>query len=137
MEVEGACRICLHEEVDRDDFMMTPCQCRGSCATVHYNCLKHWVSSKIQPINDYRNERLTSYSLKNLKCEICKSSFPTAILTPNSISSPFYLFNLKTRPQSLNLTLEIEGEPMFYQVSLKNKETIQIGRSLTSDIILW
>lgn len=34
------CKICLSEEDTESDPFITPCKCRGSCAFVHFNCLK-------------------------------------------------------------------------------------------------
>lgn len=41
------CKICLGDTSTEDDFFVTPCNCKGTCEFVHYQCLKQWVESKI------------------------------------------------------------------------------------------
>lgn len=40
------CKICLNEEETAEDPFITPCKCNGSCAYVHFNCLKQWLDSR-------------------------------------------------------------------------------------------
>ena len=39
----NVCRFCL--ETDSTTNMITPCDCRGSCAFVHRDCLRQWLDN--------------------------------------------------------------------------------------------
>lgn len=46
MQIEGVqkiCKICLMEEEGDEEFLCNPCDCKGSCEYVHFECLKNWV----------------------------------------------------------------------------------------------
>ena len=72
-DVRGQCKVCLSEEQTSDNFLVSPCKCKGSCASIHLLCLKQWIQSKIcketQGIVD-------SYNFTKFECEICKDPFP-------------------------------------------------------------
>lgn len=36
---KNACKICLDETDEGENFLFNPCKCNGSCGTVHYDCL--------------------------------------------------------------------------------------------------
>jgi hypothetical protein len=40
------CRICLGEENEQDNEMITPCKCKGTMQFIHVNCLQEWVNGK-------------------------------------------------------------------------------------------
>lgn len=72
-----ACRICLGEENESKDPLISPCLCSGSMKHIHVNCLKHWLNQK-------RTQRLgvkiQSYSWRAVECELCKTRLPFKIL---------------------------------------------------------
>ncbi len=45
---EGNCKFCLCDEVTEENYMISPCKCKGSCEGVHIDCLKMWIDSKIK-----------------------------------------------------------------------------------------
>jgi hypothetical protein len=44
---QGTCKVCLGDEQTLDNFMVSPCNCKGSCELIHIQCLKQWIQSKI------------------------------------------------------------------------------------------
>lgn len=67
------------EDIDanQEDFLIQPCDCKGSCSTVHYSCLKRWISKKI---GFNRGAKVSIIDFKNFKCEICKANLPKIII---------------------------------------------------------
>ena len=67
--------MCLVEESpeDRSDFLVSPCNCKGSCRYIHFNCLKKWISMKLslKP-----NLNALIYYWKRLECELCQTPLP-------------------------------------------------------------
>jgi len=67
------CRICLMEDNEKDNPLITPCKCSGSMKFIHHACLKQWFHGKRvmkqSPI-------VTTYFWKNLECELCKHPYP-------------------------------------------------------------
>ena len=44
---EKICRICYMEEEDpKENPIVQPCHCSGSCKYIHLQCLKHWIMTK-------------------------------------------------------------------------------------------
>ncbi|CAD8080123.1 unnamed protein product [Paramecium primaurelia] len=74
--VTQQCKICLNEEETPEDPFITPCKCNGSCAYVHFNCLKQWLESR-----GYKKEsgNTISYRWKKLECEVCQELLPQQI----------------------------------------------------------
>lgn len=49
----GSCKFCLCEETSSKDPLISPCNCKGSCALVHLECLRSWIKSKVKKeVND-------------------------------------------------------------------------------------
>jgi hypothetical protein len=44
---EMVCRICLAEDSDHDNPMISPCKCSGTMKFIHLECLKEWLSCKL------------------------------------------------------------------------------------------
>ena len=84
------CRICYMEEMDKKiNPLMKPCKCSGSMKYIHYECLLHWLKTKvIINKNVYNNSSFCSiYSLDLIECELCKNHFPNYIKHKNKIYS--------------------------------------------------
>jgi hypothetical protein len=45
---EGTCKFCLCDDNTPDNFLISPCKCKGSCEGVHVQCLKMWIDSKVK-----------------------------------------------------------------------------------------
>ena len=73
------CRICLGEVVTnpQNPFIHTPCLCTGSVGTVHLECLKSWLQSKVE---ERKNVNSVTYTLASFTCEVCKKKFPGMFL---------------------------------------------------------
>jgi len=54
------CRIC-HDD-DREECLISPCDCKGSMNYCHASCLRSWLTEKVQ-------------NLKEPSCEICKCAY--------------------------------------------------------------
>ena len=67
--VQKICRICLGEENEDENPLITICKCSGSMKYIHTECLRDWVMTK-------RTVRTMSYSViviyKVTKCELCQ-----------------------------------------------------------------
>lgn len=65
------CKICLMSEGQcKKDYVVSPCKCSGSCSSVHVECLKNWISQKIEVGKG--GQKLHSYDMSKFNCEICK-----------------------------------------------------------------
>ena len=78
--IHDTCKVCLSDEQTPYNFLVSPCKCKGSCASIHIECLKKWIQSKIcketQGVVD-------SYNFTKFECEICKVPFPEKIVRNN------------------------------------------------------
>lgn len=65
---ERVCRICLCEEDDGNDPIVTPCKCTGTLREVHVKCFNKWLSKHV-----VCKESVNMYSIvwDQLKCELC------------------------------------------------------------------
>ncbi|KRX04576.1 SMAD/FHA domain [Pseudocohnilembus persalinus] len=113
-ETEGQqrlCRICYFEDNQEDNFLISPCSCKGSCEFVHYQCLKTWVQSKIK-----RKEQgsTISYNWKISECEICNSTLPKKIKKQEQVfdlvdiqkpDCPYLLLEVVTKDKKIHKNL--------------------------------
>lgn len=67
------CRFCWGNESPIDNPCIIACNCSGSVGYIHYQCLKSWISSKM---NKKETDVLTSMYWKTFECEICKTAYP-------------------------------------------------------------
>ena len=84
------CRICYMEEIDKKiNPLIKPCKCSGSMKYIHYECLLHWLKTKVLiGKNVYNNNGFFSiYSLDLIECELCKNHLPNYIKHKNKIYS--------------------------------------------------
>ena len=72
-ETKKQCRICLLEEGEVDEFLVNPCDCKGTSEFVHIKCLQDWISSKVKK---KVNPGVTCSYWKKLNCEVCKLPLP-------------------------------------------------------------
>ena len=82
----GACRICMEEEWEPENFLVSLCNCRGSCREVHLLCLKKWLQSKVVAMS---SELVTTFNFTRFECEICKARFPRRILRRGALHDLF------------------------------------------------
>ena len=67
------CRICLGDDNESDNPLLTPCKCAGTMRFIHIKCLQGWLKSKLQV---KKTPLYTSMIIKPLICELCQSQFP-------------------------------------------------------------
>ena len=79
---EGDCKYCMMEQgtEQNDDFLCSPCKCSGSCALVHFNCLKKCNQLKVKK---NKVEGVSYYNFEKFFCEVCKEEYPKVILREN------------------------------------------------------
>eukprot|EP00388_Colpodella_angusta_P004446 GDKJ01014659.1.p1 GENE.GDKJ01014659.1~~GDKJ01014659.1.p1 ORF type:complete len:1587 (-),score=548.04 GDKJ01014659.1:329-5089(-) len=85
------CRICLSDDVEEDDPLISPCTCRGSIQYIHANCLKYWIQMKQNSIipasvvnpNPLETESSSApvdyHLIRQPACELCKTVLPDFI----------------------------------------------------------
>ena len=73
-ESKPLCRICYTSEATDKNPLISICHCIGSLKYSHYECLKIWLTTRL---NEKTNSFYTLLTLKNLVCEICKQKFPS------------------------------------------------------------
>ena len=89
-KIKKICRICYMEEMDKKiNPLIKPCKCSGSMKYIHYECLLHWLKTKVLiSKNIYNNNGFFSiYSLDLIECELCKNHLPNYIKHNNKIYS--------------------------------------------------
>ena len=74
--VDHVCRICYSNEVSSENPLISLCKCDGSLRYTHYDCFKFWMNSKL---TEKKTDIYTFFSFKNLKCEICKTDYPSRL----------------------------------------------------------
>ena len=82
---QSQCRFCWGSDTCVDNPCIVPCKCSGSVGFIHYECLKNWLSTKMQK---KESDHLTSMYWKTFECEICKFAYP-------------YLFKVDTKVYKL------------------------------------
>ena len=136
------CRICFSEGYfEGKNPLISPCNCIGSLKYIHLDCLRKWLTSKIN-LKISSSNNIYYYSFKHLECEICKSIIPEqveyrgkiiSLLDFKDIEPPYIILQAinQYNPQEKN----IEYNAIFL-ISFKERENIIIGRANNSDIRL-
>ena len=136
------CRICFSEGNFEDkNPLISPCNCTGSVKYIHLNCLRKWLTSKIN-VKSSSSGNIYYYSFSNLECEICKATIPEqveyrgkiiSLLDFKDIEPPYLLLQTMNQYSSTNNNLEYN---VIFVMSFKKKKFLGIGRANTSDIKL-
>lgn len=71
-------------EGENDKDLISPCDCKGSCEYVHFECLQTWIQSKVRK---QENRLVSIYTLSKLQCELCKKDLPNKIKMDNKENS--------------------------------------------------
>lgn len=128
------CRICLSEDNESDNPLLSPCKCIGGCRYVHKFCLQTWLKSKITTkVYNF----LIIHSFKSLECEICRQTYPEKVKYKNEIIDLIELH----RPEENYIMLEsISREKRetryLYVIHMNDKNVIRLGRANDSDVRL-
>ena len=75
-ETKRQCRICLLDETEVEEFLVNPCNCKGTSEYVHIKCIQDWISSKVKK---RANPGVTCSYWKKLNCEVCKLPLPDLV----------------------------------------------------------
>jgi hypothetical protein len=78
------CRICLGEENEPKDPLISPCKCAGTMSHIHLECLREWLNSKRSRKD---GEYVKTYCWKSLECELCQQRFPGQVFPDGTIVS--------------------------------------------------
>lgn len=144
------CRICYMEETNKKvNPLIKPCKCSGSMKYIHYECLLHWLKTKVLiNKNSYcDNGFFTIYSLNLIECELCKNHLPNYIKHKNKIYSliDYEKFDKKkSKKEKINnnfiifdeITPGKQGTKYRYLVKFDQNNVIKIGRGLEMQLIL-
>ena len=134
---EKLCRICyMAEEDKKDNPIIQPCKCSGSCKYVHLNCLKQWINTK-SIIKVDKNKYCSVFIFTGKECEVCKTKLP------DLIEHNGYLYSLLDFSKEFKnyfilecLTLDGNNNKFLYVISLDTNCTMQCGRGQSTDILL-
>ena len=130
---KGTCKICLTRESEKKkDWMVSPCLCSGSCASVHLSCLKRWVQYKSIV---HEGSTTLSYKVDSLTCEICQACLPHSITYKGQTE--------RLRPQvhdgecgHPHVTLRNEQTGVYHSICMEGDGPVSIGRSTTNHLLM-
>ena len=133
---EKICRICYMEEEDpKDNPIVQPCHCSGSCKYIHLRCLKHWIMTK-SCVKIDESEFCCVYIFSETECELCKAKLPDLIFHNKKLYSLLdFSDDFKNYLILECLTLDKENNKFLYIISLEKKGDIKIGRGQVCDIL--
>jgi pSer/pThr/pTyr-binding forkhead associated (FHA) protein len=142
------CRICLGEENEGVDPLISPCKCAGTMSHIHLECLREWLNSK-RTMKE--GPVVTTYCWKNLQCELCVARFPQQVYTDGTVVSdklhlsakqlkklgkPVDILEYET-PESDFLVIEsvtLQNIRIVHVIDMREKSYIKIGRGHEVDI---
>ena len=139
-EEKQLCKICYSEEIDNiNNPMVHLCNCKGGLNYAHYECIKHWMKTKLIQIENTKNT-VKTYYIQSFNCEICKSPYPFRFKINNN-DKIYDLIEIE-RPintnyivlESLNQIKENCNIKSIHIISLTNNEDIIIGRGHDCDV---
>lgn len=125
------CKFCLCEYSDRENPLISPCDCAGTMKHVHIECLQKWVSSRLVT---RQSENSVTYHWKAMDCELCKHTYPRAIVTHGKRVE---LFTVE-KPAGPYIILEVISKDRnsagIQVISLSSNGCITMGRGHESDV---
>ena len=152
------CRICyLEEENKKLNPLIKPCKCSGSMKYIHYECLLHWLRTKLimnkRSVVD--NGFFDVYKLDLIECELCKNHLLNYVKHNNRIYSLIdyqrldkqmeKLLSKKEKAKLKNQNNYITFDDVLpgrngilcrYLVKFNEDNTLKIGRGLDNQLIL-
>ena len=133
---EKICRICYGEEDDpKENPIIQPCLCSGTCKYIHLKCLKHWIRTK-SCIKIDESEYCCVFVFSETECELCKAKFPDFVNHNKKLYSLLdFTDEFKNYLILECLTLDKENNKFLYVISLEKKGDIKIGRGQICDIL--
>ena len=136
--VQGNCKFCLCDDSTADNFLISPCKCKGSCEGVHVQCLKQWIDSKVKK---EVTGMVVSYNFTKFECEICKEPFPRMVTrSSNNFSLEMITIDKPKIPycilEGINERKESKEERCLHVIAPENKNSVKIGRGHQCEIRL-
>lgn len=125
----SACRICLAEDNEPENPLISPCFCAGTMGVIHVLCLQRWLASKFTQ-NTQNNVKV--YSWKALQCELCKFQYPNKISVNGNIVDLMQI----ERPADNYIVFEsFCGElSSLHILSFDGKKQLKLGRGYDTDM---
>ncbi len=118
------CRICLGEQTDDSDPLISPCKCKGSMKHIHLVCLQTWIRSKLNVKEE--NNSIITIIWKNLSCELCKEKLPLTY-NLNGKELDILLFNSQSNKFMVMESLSKDRTPNgIHIIDFTHKQTINI-----------
>jgi hypothetical protein len=129
------CRFCWGTESTEENPCIVPCNCSGSVGFIHYNCLKNWISLKMQR---KEHESITTLFWRNFECELCKYAYPYAFKTTKKVYKLVDIKVPQTSPNYLvmeSLPLEKNSSRTIHVLSfLQDSQVFSMGRGHESQV---
>ena len=134
------CRICYSGEIDKEnDPMVHLCNCKGGINYAHFNCIKHWMKTKLIIIGNARRT-VRTYYIPRFNCEICKAPYPFRFKLSGKENKIYELIDI-VRPstnyiilESLDQIKENNNNKYIHVIAITNESDITIGRGIEADI---
>lgn len=135
----------MEEESPDSDPLIAPCNCSGSTALVHIECLTRWVTTKMK--KQKSPEEGGMYELQRLFCEICKKKFPKLIIKGNK---KYSLLSFLENDTSAFIQIQsIHREPLLHlqdfgavydqekmYISFQEETLVKVGRQEENGVML-
>ena len=145
---QKVCRICLGEENEKEDPLISPCKCSGTMSHIHLECLREWLNSKR---SKKEGECVKTYCWKALECELCKQRFPGQVFSDGSVvtddeklskkryermGKPIEILEYEL-PEKDYIVLEsvtLQNIRIVHVINMKDRDHIRVGRGHDADI---
>jgi hypothetical protein len=99
------CKICLTNQEEDSNPLINLCKCQGTISSVHYQCLKYWMQTKLST-KENEMKTVTSYNMKSFNCEICKTPYPCKLVINSLVrfrsENTYFDIIEYTRPENKN-----------------------------------
>lgn len=149
LAMEGkVCRICLGEENEGTDPLISPCKCAGTMSHIHLECLREWLNSKR---TKKEGDKVITYCWKALECELCQVRFPGQVYRDGTIvtesmtlttkqqrqlGEPVEILEFET-PETDFIVVEsvtLQNIRIVHVISMGERQFIRVGRGHDVDI---
>jgi hypothetical protein len=130
-ETPKTCRYCLMEsfsDIKEEDYLVSPCACKGEFEFVHMICLKKWIQEKII---SKKTEDIIIYEWHNTRCEFCHHRWPSHIKIENKYINLFEMIRPKQEPYMILKNQSNQEDPLkskFIILILRELMEIKIGK---------
>lgn len=130
------CRICFDNSSNINNPLIILCKCHDF---IHYDCLKRWIKTKINIIEN-RKKNVLSYYSKKYNCDVCITPYPLTFKI-SEINKVYNLIDLQL-PTNINYfvlesldNIRNNGNLKAIHIIKLTGENINFGRNEDNDII--